>query len=66
MLLNLPIKCNGSIHGAVGGFTGPWGLHDCKCCDSELVGQKNRVAGACEADHHIKNVNYGRDYKGDS
>jgi hypothetical protein len=23
------------------------------------------VAGACEIDHHIMNVNYGRDYKGD-
>ncbi len=56
----------GASTGAVGGFTGPVGLHDCKIVvDSELVGQKNMVAGACEADHHIKNVNYGRDYKGD-
>jgi prolyl-tRNA synthetase len=52
--------------GCVGGFTGPIGLHDCKIVvDSELIGQKNLVAGACELDHHIKNVNYGRDYKGD-
>ena len=52
--------------GCVGGFTGPIGLHDCKIVvDSELVGQKNLCAGANKADHHIKNVNYGRDYEGD-
>lgn len=52
--------------GCVGGFTGPIGIHDCKIVvDSELVGQKNLVAGACEVDHHIINVNYDRDYKGD-
>ncbi len=52
--------------GCVGGFTGPVGLHDCKIVvDSELVGQKNLCAGANKADHHVKNVNYGRDYEGD-
>ena len=52
--------------GCVGGFTGPIGLHDCTIVvDSELVGQKNLCAGANKADHHVKNVNYGRDYKGD-
>ena len=52
--------------GCVGGFTGPVGLHDCTVVvDSELTGLKNLVAGANKADHHIKNVNYGRDYKGD-
>ena len=52
--------------GAVGGFTGPIGLHDCMIVvDSELVGLKNLCAGACKPDHHILNVNYGRDYKGD-
>jgi len=56
----------GAVTGAVGGFTGPTELHDCKIVvDSELVGHKNMVAGACEEDHHIINVNYGRDYKGD-
>lgn len=56
----------GAATSAVGGFTGPTGLHDCRIVvDSELPGQKNLVAGACEADHHIRNVNYGRDYKGD-
>lgn len=52
--------------GAVGGFTGPIGIHDCTVVvDSELVGLKNLCAGACKLDHHILNVNYGRDYEGD-
>lgn len=52
--------------GAVGGFTGPIGLHDCTVVvDSELVGLKNLCTGACKLDHHILNVNYGRDYEGD-
>ena len=52
--------------GCVGGFTGPVGLHDCIIvADSEVPGLKNLVAGACEEDHHIKNVNYGRDWKAD-
>ena len=52
--------------GAVGGFTGPIGLHDCTVVvDNELVGLKNLCAGACKLDHHILNVNYGRDYEGD-
>ncbi len=51
--------------GCVGGFTGPMGLHDCTIVvDSELVGLKNLCAGANKADHHIKNMNYGRDYEG--
>ncbi len=52
--------------GCVGGFTGPKGLHDCTIVvDSELPGQKNLCAGACETDHHYINMNYGRDYTGD-
>jgi prolyl-tRNA synthetase len=55
-----------AVTGCVGGFTGPVGIHDCKIVvDSELVEHKNLVAGACEIDHHIMNVNYNRDYKGD-
>lgn len=55
-----------SLTGSVGGFTGPMGLHNCKIVvDSELTGLRNLVSGANETDHHIKNVNYGRDYKGD-
>ena len=54
------------LTGAVGGFTGPVGLHDCKIVvDSELVNAKNMIAGACQEDHHMINVNYGRDYKAD-
>lgn len=56
----------GEATGCVGGFTGPIGLHDCTIAvDSELVGLRNLCAGANKADHHIKNVNYGRDYEGD-
>ena len=52
--------------GCVGGFTGPTALHDCTVVvDSELPGLKNMCAGACEEDHHLINVNYGRDYKAD-
>ena len=52
--------------GCVGGFTGPIGLHDCIIvADSEVPGLKNLTAGACEKDYHIKNVNYGRDWKAD-
>lgn len=52
--------------GCVGGFTGPVGLHDCTVVvDSELTGLKNLCAGACKENYHLKNVNYGRDYKGD-
>jgi len=52
--------------GCVGGFTGPVGLHDCTIVvDSEVPGLKNLCAGACKPDHHLKNVNYGRDYKAD-
>ena len=52
--------------GCVGGFTGPVGLHDCKVVvDSELTGLRNLCAGANKENYHVKNVNYGRDYKGD-
>ena len=55
-----------AVTGCVGGFTGPVGLHDCVIvADSELTTQKNLCAGACKKDHHVKNVNYGRDYKAD-
>ncbi|MFV0517688.1 MAG: proline--tRNA ligase [Aminipila sp.] len=52
--------------GSVGGFTGPVGLHDCTIVvDSEIPGLKNLCAGACKENYHIKNVNYGRDFKAD-
>lgn len=56
----------GEATGAVGGYTGPVGLHDCKVVvDSELVHAKNLCAGACQVDSHMLNVNYGRDYTAD-
>lgn len=56
----------GAETGAVGGFTGPVGLHGCRIVvDSELTGQQNLCAGACKEDYHVLNVNYGRDYEGD-
>lgn len=56
----------GAVTGCVGGFTGPVGLHDCTIVvDRELPGLKNLCAGACKADHHLINVNYGRDYQAD-
>ncbi|MDR1135896.1 MAG: proline--tRNA ligase [Clostridiales Family XIII bacterium] len=52
--------------GSVGGFTGPAGLKNCRIVvDSELPGLRNMCAGACKQDHHIINMNYGRDYKAD-
>ena len=52
--------------GAVAGFTGPIGLHDCTVVvDDEIPGLKNLVAGANKADYHVKNVNFDRDYKAD-
>ena len=54
------------VTGCVGGFTGPVGLKNCTVIvDSELTGLKNLCAGANKADHHLINVNYGRDYKAD-
>ena len=59
------VKMGGET-GSVGGFTGPVGLKNCVIVvDSEVVGMKNLCAGANKHDYHVKNVNYGRDYKGD-
>jgi len=56
----------GKQTGSVGGFTGPAGLHDCKIIvDSELPLLRNLCSGACKEDHHMINMNYGRDYKAD-
>ncbi len=52
--------------GCVPGFTGPQGLKNCTVVvDSEIPGLKNLCAGANEADYHVKNLNYGRDYEAD-
>ncbi len=54
------------LTGCVGGFTGPVGLKNCTVIvDSELTGLKNLCAGANKVDHHLINVNYGRDYTAD-
>lgn len=56
----------GKVTGAVGGFTGPVGLHDCiVVADTELTEHRNLCAGACKAGYHMKNVNYGKDYEAD-
>ena len=55
------------ITGADKGFTGPVGLvKDVKILvDSRIAKMKNLVVGGNETDYHIKNVNYGRDFKGE-
>jgi prolyl-tRNA synthetase len=59
-------RAMGEATGAVGGFTGPVGLTNCKIIvDSELTKSRNLCAGACKLDHHMINVNYGRDYSAD-
>lgn len=55
------------ITGANKGFTGPIGLKkDVRLLvDSRIAEMKNLVVGGNETDYHIKNVNYGRDFKGE-
>ncbi len=55
------------ITGANVGFTGPIGLkEEVKIIvDSSIVNMKNLVVGGNETDYHIKNVNFGRDFKGE-
>ena len=56
----------GKDTGCVAGFTGPFGLQNCKIVvDNELTKLNNLCAGACKQDHHVINVNYGRDYEAD-
>lgn len=49
------------------GFAGPIGLtEDVKILiDKRVTEMKNIVVGANKTDYHIKNVNYGRDFKGE-
>lgn len=49
------------------GFTGPVGLKDGVrlIVDSRITKMKNLIVGGNETDYHIKNVNYGRDFKGE-
>ncbi|MCT4606245.1 MAG: His/Gly/Thr/Pro-type tRNA ligase C-terminal domain-containing protein [Marinisporobacter sp.] len=54
------------ITSAKTGFAGPMGLKDVMVVvDPEVTSMKNAVAGANKTDYHIKNVNYGRDFKAD-
>lgn len=55
------------ITGANKGFTGPIGLKEGVklIVDSRISKMKNLVVGGNETDYHIKNVNYGRDFKGE-
>lgn len=55
------------ITGANKGFTGPIGLKKevRVLVDSRITEMKNLVVGGNETDYHIKNVNYGRDFKGE-
>lgn len=55
------------ITGANKGFTGPMNLKKevRLIVDSRISKMKNLVVGGNETDHHLKNVNYGRDFKGE-
>ncbi|TJX65525.1 proline--tRNA ligase [Soehngenia saccharolytica] len=52
-----------AITNADKGFTGPFGLKDARLIvDKRITQMRNIVVGANETDHHLKNVNYGRDF----
>ena len=55
------------ITGAKAGYTGPIGLkEDVRVLiDESLTKISNLVVGANKTDHHYKNANYGRDFKGE-
>ena len=55
------------ITNAKKGFTGPIGLKDRVrlIVDSRITRMKNIIVGGNETDYHIKNANYGRDFKGE-
>ena len=55
------------ITGAAVGYTGPIGLKKEVriVVDSSITKMKNLVVGGNETDTHIKNANYGRDFKGE-
>jgi prolyl-tRNA synthetase len=49
--------------GAEAGFASPIGLKDALIVVDDIIPQsQNLVAGANEAEYHLKNTNYGRDY----
>lgn len=52
--------------GAVPGYSSPVGVHGALVVVDDLVAESaNLVSGANEADYHLLNVNYGRDYTAD-
>jgi len=55
------------VTGAKVGFAGPIGLKGevMIIVDNEIPQMRNFIVGANETDYHIKNVNYGRDFKAD-
>ncbi|HHW57967.1 MAG TPA: proline--tRNA ligase, partial [Clostridia bacterium] len=55
------------VTGSKVGFAGPIGLDGevMVIVDNEIPQMRNFIVGANETDYHIKNVNYGRDFKAD-
>ncbi|MDR2772518.1 MAG: proline--tRNA ligase [Elusimicrobiota bacterium] len=54
------------VTGADVGFAGPVGLKGAKIiADLSVLSISNAAAGANKTDFHLKNLNYGRDYKAD-
>lgn len=51
-----------AITGAKVGFAGPVGLDIDIICDNEVMTMRNVIVGANETDHHLENVNPGRDF----
>ncbi len=54
----------GRVSGAPVGFAGPVGIKEAEIvADEELKGERNFVTGGNEADLHLRNVNWGRDFE---
>jgi prolyl-tRNA synthetase len=54
------------VSGAPVGFAGPVGIRRARIiADEELRGERNFVTGGNEADLHLRNVNWGRDFQVD-
>ena len=52
------------VSGAPVGFAGPVGMKEAEIvADEELRGERNFVTGGNEADLHLQNVNWGRDFE---
>ncbi len=54
-------------NGSAKGFTGPVGIKEGTrvLVDERITLMKNLVVGGNETDYHLKNANYGRDFKGE-